>query len=329
MAVRNPVSWLQLRNDHTAENDRLTFGALLSSPPDGTHLNIHPGGVRWDDGNSFKVVPKTGMTVTVHAGHAFVKGNQGGTEGLYVVTNDTDFDVTLNAADSTNPRKDIVFVQVLDANYTGSLNQGQISYLAGTPGVGAPAPALPNNSLLLATITVAAHDTSIGSADINDGRKAVVAAGGIQPVQPSAGLNYPTTLWIGRSVYNWDTHNLEFWDGDDWRGPNSVPFKGWSTFQGTFQQNMAADEVSGYAEIASNSNGTVDIPWPVNNALCVLDVQITPAWRTAGQVAVWQVQLRPNFGSINLLQFTALDPTNGNQIGNKFFAFCYRIKYQI
>jgi hypothetical protein len=90
--------------------------------------------------------------------------------GVYTFYNDATTNLTITAADVTNPRIDRVVVTVNDAAYSGSTNNVTFTVIAGTPAASPSAPATPTNSISLATIAVAANATSIVSGNITDTR---------------------------------------------------------------------------------------------------------------------------------------------------------------
>lgn len=160
MALRTPPSWLQ-NGTHPAENDRLTTHSLIFST----------GGVA--DVTSMKVTQTAtpGMTVSVSAGHAIIPGTQTSTQGFYAAYNDASTNVTIAAADVTNPRIDRIVVTVQDAYYGGTANNQVIfQAITGTPAGSPVAPSAPANSITLALVSVAANATSILNANITDSR---------------------------------------------------------------------------------------------------------------------------------------------------------------
>jgi hypothetical protein len=82
---------------------------------------------------------------------------------------------------------------VQDAYYTGSLNDVILQVVAGTPAGSPVAPALPANSISLATIAVGAGATSITNANITDTRVLVTTnipeSGDISAVVAGTGLS--------------------------------------------------------------------------------------------------------------------------------------------
>jgi hypothetical protein len=158
MALRTPPSWLQ-NGSHPAENDRLTTQGLWKTTG---ILNAADLAVTQS--------ASPGMSVSVAAGWANIVGTTQANMGSYQAYNDAAATLTVTTANPSNPRIDIVVVQVNDAYYTGSLNSVTFSVVAGTPAVSPVAPTTPANSILLATIAVAAGATQILNANITDNR---------------------------------------------------------------------------------------------------------------------------------------------------------------
>lgn len=111
------------------------------------------------------------MSVNVASGLVVVDGTQDTThQGSYVCLNDAVVNLTIAAADPTNPRIDIVVAQVQDSQYSGATDAWKLAVVTGTPAPSPSAPALPANAVLLANVAVAANATSIVSANITDKR---------------------------------------------------------------------------------------------------------------------------------------------------------------
>ena len=75
---------------------------------------------------------------------------------------DTDV-ITVDTADTTNARKDIIYVN----------STGKITYLAGTAAEASEAPSTPTGGLILAEIAVAANAIKIETKNITDKRKTI------------------------------------------------------------------------------------------------------------------------------------------------------------
>jgi hypothetical protein len=160
MALRTPPSWLQ-NGSHPAENDRLTTTGILWKSQ----------GVA--DYGSMKVSQSgtPAMTVSVAAGHALIAGTQTSNQGFYISYNDAATTVAIATASPTLPRIDRIVVTVQDSFYGGTANnQVLFQALTGTPNASPVAPAVPNNSISLATIAVAANQTTVVNGNITDTR---------------------------------------------------------------------------------------------------------------------------------------------------------------
>jgi hypothetical protein len=160
MALRTPPSWLQ-NGSHPAENDRLTTTGILWKSQ----------GVA--DYGSMKVSQSgtPAMTVSVAAGHALIAGTQTSNQGFYISYNDAATTVAIATASPTLPRIDRIVVTVQDSFYGGTANnQVLFQALTGTPNASPVAPATPANSISLATIAVAANQTTVVDGNITDTR---------------------------------------------------------------------------------------------------------------------------------------------------------------
>jgi hypothetical protein len=181
MTVRTPPSWLQ-NGSHPAENDRLTTQALWATT-----------GII--NSASLAVTQNTpaGLSVVVASGWAAIVGTTQANMGTYVTYNDANVVLSLNTANPTNPRIDLICATVNDAYYTGSLNNVVIQAIAGTPAGSPVAPSLPANSITLATVAVGAGATAITNANITDTRVLVTTnipeSGDISAVNAGTGLS--------------------------------------------------------------------------------------------------------------------------------------------
>lgn len=173
MTVRTPPTFLQA-GAHTAENTRLALQAFW-----GSALGSFAGGVAAFDpahgvarvGSLQLQVTQNGtpnMSVNVAAGHAWIRGTESATQGVYHFFNAAIVNLSIGAADATNARRDLIVAQVRDSGYSGSDDDARLFVVAGTPS-GSPAdPAVPANCLVLARVSVAAGATSIVTANITD-----------------------------------------------------------------------------------------------------------------------------------------------------------------
>jgi hypothetical protein len=158
MAIRTPPSWLQ-NGVHPAENDRLTTQALWST------TGIIKSGSLQVSANS-----PINMDVIVAAGWCAIDGTYQPNMGTYVVYNDAAQALTLSNGDPINPRIDRIVVTVNDSYYTGVADNVILQVLTGVPAATPVAPAIPTNSISLATVAVGIGAFNINSANITDTR---------------------------------------------------------------------------------------------------------------------------------------------------------------
>jgi hypothetical protein len=180
MTLVTPPSWLQA-GSYPAESDRLTTQALYATT-----------GIIGSSSLAVTQNSPAGMSVRVAAGWAAIIGTTQANMGAYVAYNDAQATLTVTTADPTNPRIDRVVVTVRDAYYTGAFNDVIFQVLAGTPAGSPTAPAVPANSISLATIAVGAAVTSILTANITDTRVEVTTnlpVGDITAVTAGTGLS--------------------------------------------------------------------------------------------------------------------------------------------
>lgn len=154
------------------------------------------------------------MSVDVASGLVAVRGSQSSTQGVYATYNDATLNVAISASDPSNPRYDIIGVRIRDTEYTAGSNDAAIVVVQGTPAASPAEPALPNNFLTLARVTVGAGVTSITNANILDRRQRLAALGGILPctssTRPTVGLTEGVRIW------ETDTNRDLIHNGNNW-----------------------------------------------------------------------------------------------------------------
>lgn len=159
------------------------------------------GGVLMNNGNPLACSPTSGLSFNVTAGSCTVLSVVG--DGSYMVANPTTQTLTCTTADPTNPRIDIVVVNVNDVGSNSSF--AQIEIIAGTPAPSPSAPATPSNSLLLYNIAVAANQTTLNTSNFTDNRNWTAFAGGIVRCP-----NMSTLPPGGNGVIGYDVVNNRF-----------------------------------------------------------------------------------------------------------------------
>jgi hypothetical protein len=137
--------------------------------------------------DSYEVIQRAAganMTVDVvssGSGGAVVQGDSVTAQGRYYVPpTPANVNVDIATADATNPRNDLVVLEVKDDQHDASgLNLARVRVITGTPNASAAltsafgvngTPALPSTCLPLAVVRVGAGATSITTAAINDRR---------------------------------------------------------------------------------------------------------------------------------------------------------------
>ena len=149
---------------HTAVGDRQVTTSLVCG--EGVAIGANGGG-------DLAVTQRgagANMSVDVASGNAFIEGTEVGWQGMYHVSNDGTVNLTVAAADPTDDRIDLVVARVRDASYSGTDRDWLLAVVTGTASPAPAPPALPDNSLLLATLSVGAGATSVVNADITDER---------------------------------------------------------------------------------------------------------------------------------------------------------------
>lgn len=111
------------------------------------------------------------MSVDVAAGVAWVPGTESPGQPTYRVRNDATENVAISGADPTNPRVDVVAIQVRDSAFSGADDDGRIIVVQGTAASSPAVPSLPANAIPLAYVAVGAQVTEIIAANITDMRQ--------------------------------------------------------------------------------------------------------------------------------------------------------------
>lgn len=167
-------------------------------------------------GTPSNVLTATDTTWTLGPCSAMLDPGASTHQGMYGWSTDANVTGAVTAADGTNPRKDIVYIQVNDS--TAGDGSGAVSanvlYLAGTPGATPTAPALPARSFLVGTITV--PQVGGGSPTVVLNETYYVAAGGRLPAFSAA--DRPSSPYKGQEVVRLDRNNhVQAWNGTAWK----------------------------------------------------------------------------------------------------------------
>jgi hypothetical protein len=179
MTLHTPPSWLQ-NASHPAENDRLTTQALWATT-----------GIIAPSSLAVTANSPAAMNCYVAEGWAAVVGTTQADMGTYVAYNDASVLLTITTSNPSNPRWDLICLTINDSYYSGSADNVVFQVIAGTPAGSPVVPTLPDNSIALAKVYVAAGALSITSGDITDLRVSVTTnlpIGDITGVTAGTGL---------------------------------------------------------------------------------------------------------------------------------------------
>ena len=210
MAAVNPPRWIQ-GGSHNAEGDREIIYAMYG----GRHGVIPNGGsAATINGMIVSAQTSPNMTVRVADGNAVIKCTESGGDGMYAVRNDASFNITISAAHATNTRRDLIVARVRDAAYGVAVTSAwALEVITGTPAASPVDPAVPDNCLVLARITLPGAASTVTNAYITDLRAGYSSNGqagfatAIGGVVPCTSTTRPTTgLYTGLLIMEIDTN---------------------------------------------------------------------------------------------------------------------------
>lgn len=198
-----------------------------------------------------------GQSVLVYAGVSVV--SRGPTNGPYLACFNTTSTINLDAADATNPRIDVVYVQVNDdaIGDAGSTNGATMAVVNGTPASSPTAPAIPAGAIPLAQIyrnTVANSGNAISQSNLTDVRTSAGTAGGIRTYLPGDSLTAAGSH-SGEFTFDIANYGLRYWLANAWHGTVL------KTYSGTWA-NGTTDITVGTNSAAPTVIMTANIPDP-------------------------------------------------------------------
>lgn len=111
------------------------------------------------------------MSVDLAAGDAAIGGTESvPAQGFYFAHSEGVTNLTIGAANATNPRYDLVVARVRDSVYSGATNSIALEIVAGTPAGSPVEPSLGANSMVLARVLVPAASSTVVDANITERR---------------------------------------------------------------------------------------------------------------------------------------------------------------
>jgi len=198
---------------YTAQQERQALASLIGAGS----LRALGANSGFRVGTPAATVTVTSTTWTVGPCAAIIDPAFTSTQAPYRWATDTALTGSVNAADGTNPRKDILYIQVNDASVgDGSgLRTAPVLYLAGNPATSPSAPALPARSFLVATLDVPKVGAGSPTATLNPVFQ--VAAGGILPVATQAARD-ALSAYAGMTIWRTDLSVMQTYNGSAWLG---------------------------------------------------------------------------------------------------------------
>lgn len=200
---------------YTAQHARQAQAALYGNPT-GRVFGTRSG---WRVGTLPSIVSVTSSAWTLNPCSCMIEPAAALYQGAYGWASDQVITGSMTAADSTNPRIDILYIQVNDssAGDGSGLLTAPVSYLAGAaaPSGTQVAPSLPPRSFLVATIAV--PKSGSGSPTVTLNNAYFTASGGILPVFSQAdqdGLTASQGQVISREDLS--SKPLFKWNGTAW-----------------------------------------------------------------------------------------------------------------
>lgn len=186
----------------------------LSSYRDGVLPSAYSSGSYLD----LQVVPDSptpSMAVRSNLGQSVISRSG---QGTFVSTLRSTARIDLPASSTTNPRRDLVVAQVLDASIGDADTRTRIWSVTGTPAGSPVLPSLPTGAIPLAEVAVAANATQVISANITDLRKAAGIRGAVRLMLPGDS-HADAGIYPGDARYCRTHQQVEVWKADGlWHG---------------------------------------------------------------------------------------------------------------
>lgn len=248
-----------LDNQNTSFNGRQVIGTFLQQA-----AGQATSSVLWRDGVVASVYASSlfqdllvtepasaGMNVRVYQGTGVITRTG---QGPYVCPNSSVRVVPLDASDPTNPRIDLIVLQVTDLAIGDGSSAAVVKSVTGTPAGSPVAPATPTGAIVLAHVAVAATDTTIVNANITDKRKSAGVNGAVRTMLPgdSAADAGAKPGDMRAQVVTGVSRPPEWWGAD-------------SLWHGTQVTTVAQPAQAASGSLAAGASvrvATMTIPWP-------------------------------------------------------------------
>jgi hypothetical protein len=213
---------------NTAANYRQAFiGALVAPAPGGPMIwrsGVIPTSLT--SGATINVDLSVNQTTTASSSVTVTPGNcvisrSGASGGPYAISFPTVSTLVSDPAASTNPRIDVVAIQLTDAAIGDSGTQGgQLIIVNGVAGAIPAVPAVPTGAIAIAQLYRATNTNPVATANITDVRRSTCSYGGMRALLPGD-LAADAGSYIGEWSFDAVTSLKRgpcYWDGTAWRG---------------------------------------------------------------------------------------------------------------
>lgn len=223
MAVISPPSYLQA-GTYTANMDRRMLMSLT-----GGRAGVIPRTATFTDLKVSQRGAGANMSVDVAEGSCVVLGTEATYQGAYYAESQGTVNITISAADATNPRRDMIVARVKDAAYSGASNTFSLEVVNGTAAASPVDPTIPANCIVLGRVAVAANATSITNANITDLRNGYAAVTGsavignqVKAAGPggvtvcTSSFRPTVSLYEGMLIFETDTNRMLRYSGSAW-----------------------------------------------------------------------------------------------------------------
>jgi hypothetical protein len=214
VTILNPPGYVQ-SGSYTAALDRMNLVTLLHEPDAAASAAFGLGArgglvTRLPNADaSYSIVGGTGWNIVVGPFGMLVTNDFAANAGDYLVAKTGNDTVTLTASSPTQSRVDIIAVQVVDQFYSGSVTEGRLVVLQGTPSSGTPsAPAIPPSCEPIVECVVNAGSTS---PVLVDRRKRAGVIGGILPINGNQFAD--AGIYAGETQYYEALGTFRVWRG--------------------------------------------------------------------------------------------------------------------
>ena len=209
-------------------------------------------------GSGLFVQPGTGMTVTVQPGSFVVAVSSNPIDGAYVSTLASQATLTVQTADPSNPRIDIIVANVVDNGNSTSF--GEVQIITGVAAASPAAPSAPSNSITLAQLSVPAGTSTITSGLLTDQRPFTGPKGSVL-VAPKGSV----TGYLGQLAY--DKTSGSFYHNNNLGGSTQMHVLPWAPVEisQTFNFNWTGAEstvLSGSFSADGYTDVQIQFKWP-------------------------------------------------------------------